>query len=469
MTAERTDLVVIGAGPAGLFSVFQAGQLGLRCHVVDVLEKPGGQCAELYPEKPIYDIPGIPSCSGASLVQGLLAQIDRFAPTFHLGQRAEQLHRSDGSWHLKTSAGTSLEAGAIVVAAGAGCFTPRPLTAEGAKAFEDTSLLYSIRDVERFAGKRLLILGGGDSALDWAVALEPIASRVTLVHRRDVFRAAPDSVEHMRRLADEKRMDLRFGVVTALHGDPPQVSSASLALSDGSTARVTCDYVLAFFGLTNKLGPLSEWGLGVSDDRITVDSVTMQTRVPGVFAVGDVADYPGKLKLILTGFNEAALMSHAAYQYLRGEKPHFGYSTHSSMLAGGAKVIWESPKTPAALAAERISVLEEGLAKSEIRVLDLAGIEHAINAKPGSTILEVLNDAKIPIKGSCYGCCNCSTCHVYVDPAWFDRLDPMIEQEQEALDQVSVPSSTSRLACQIVFQEALSGLRIRLTEDTIPD
>jgi thioredoxin reductase (NADPH) len=443
-----------------LFSVFQAGQLGLKCDVIDILEQPGGQCAELYPEKPIYDVPGIPHCTGASLTQGLLAQLDRFAPTFHLGTQAARLVRqADARWRVSTSDGTHIDARAVVVAAGAGCFTPRKLTLEGAASYEGTSLLYAVKNMERFAGKRLLILGGGASALDWAIALEQVAGRVTLVHRRDVFRAAPEAVETLRQLASAGRLDVHFGAITALSGEAPWLTGATLSDAAGSTTQLDCDVILAFFGLTNKLGPISEWGIGTDEDEILVDPVTMRTNAEGVYAVGDIAKYPGKLKLILTGFNEAALMSHSVYEYLNGEKPRFQYSTHNEVMRNDA------PEPPTVA----VAPLNDTAAALHVLVTDLAGVEHNLVAKPGKTLLEIMNAADIPVKGSCYGACNCSTCHVYVDERWFDKLDPMIDQEQEALDQVAMPRPVSRLACQIEFRPDLSGLKLRLTEDTIPD
>jgi thioredoxin reductase (NADPH) len=472
VSTRQTDLVIIGAGPAGLFSVFQAGQLGLKCEVIDILEQPGGQCAELYPEKPIYDIPGIPQCSGASLTQGLMAQVERFAPTFHLGTQADRLERqADGRWRISTTDGTQIDARAVVVAAGAGCFTPRKLSVEGAASYENTSLLYSVKNIERFSGRRLLILGGGDSALDWAIALEPVASRVTLVHRRDVFRAASESVQRLRQLAGAGRIDVHFGAISALKGDAPNLSGAILARPDGSTADLDCDVILAFFGLTNKLGPIGQWGIGAAEDEILVDPVTMQTKLAGIYAVGDVAQYPGKLKLILSGFSEAALMSHAVYQYLHGEKPRFQYSTHNDAMRSSKPVANASMAEPKPTKAAPSQTVPAEAASEALHVLvtDLAGIQHSLLAKPGRTLLEILDTAKIPVKGSCFGACNCSTCHIYVDQAWFDKLDPMIDQEQEALDQVSTPKPFSRLACQIEFRPDLSGLQVQLTEDTIPD
>jgi thioredoxin reductase (NADPH) len=462
VSPRQTDLVIIGAGPAGLFAVFQAGLLGLKCELIDALAQPGGQCTELYPEKPIYDIPGIPQCTGASLTASLLEQISRFSPVFHLGTQADGLERlDDGGWRVRTSDGTIIDARAVAIAAGAGCFTPRKMSIASAPSYEGTSVLYSIRNPERFAGKRVLVLGGGDSALDWALAFERLGARVTLVHRRDVFRAAPESVEQVRRLADNRRIDLRFGTITGLDGDAPHLRSATLTRIDGSTERIECDAIAAFFGLTNRLGPIGEWGIGAIEDEIQVDPATMQTQVAGIFAIGDVAKYQGKLKLILTGFSEAALMSHAAYEHVHGERPRFQYSTHNASMRSEA--VGQMPAEPAPAA------VPDAEAVPAVLVTDLAGVEHRLAAKPGRTLLEIMDAAKIPVKGSCFGTCNCSTCHVYVDDAWIGALDPMIEQEQEALDQVSVPKPTSRLACQIEFRPELSGLKVRLTEDTIPD
>jgi thioredoxin reductase (NADPH) len=466
VSQRQTDLVIIGAGPAGLFAVFQAGLLGLKCEVIDILGQPGGQCTELYPHKPIYDIPGIPQCTGASLTDGLLRQLQRFAPVFHLGAQADRLERlADGRWRVSTSDGTAIDARALVLAAGAGCFTPRTMSIEGASSYEGTGLLYAIRNPEQFAGKRVLVLGGGDSAVDWAIALERTGARVTLAHRRDVFRAAPESVAQLRRLADSGRIDLRFGTVSALAGDAPRVRAATLTRADGAVEQIECDAVAAFFGLTNRLGPISEWGIGAAEDEIPVDPATMQTKVAGIYAIGDVAKYRGKLKLILTGFSEAALMSHAAYEYLNGEKPRFQYSTHNASMRESGDGDGESLPEEAAPA----PAPDAQAAASTVLVTDLAGVEHRLAARPGRTLLEIMDAAKIPVKGSCFGACNCSTCHVYVDEAWMEALDPMIEQEQEALDQVSAPKPTSRLACQIEFRAELSGLRVKLTEDTIPD
>lgn len=466
---NQTDLLIIGAGPAGLFAVFQAGLLGLKCSVIDILKQPGGQCTELYPEKPIYDIPGIPQCTGSSLTQGLLAQINRFAPTFHMGLQAEQLERrDDGRWRVRATDGTAIDARAVVLAAGAGCFTPRKMSVDGASAYEGTSVLYSVKNPERFAGKRVLVLGGGDSAVDWAISLERIAGCVTLVHRRDAFRAAPESVQRLHQLADSGRIGLRFGSISALAGEAPNLHAATLARIDGTLEQIECDAILALFGLTNKLGPITQWGIDVIEDEIAVDPATMQTNLAGIYAIGDVAKYPGKLKLILAGFSEAALMSHAAYAYLNGEKPRFQYSTHNANMHDKDLTSMASDALPEVRPAGAMTPAEADAALI-VSVTDLAGVEHCLPAKPGRTLLEIMDSAKVPVKGSCFGACNCSTCHVYVDEAWFDKLDPMIEQEQEALDQASMPKPNSRLACQIEFRSELAGLKVKLSADTIPD
>ena len=481
MNAQRTDIVIIGAGPAGIFAVFEAGQLGLRCHVIDVLNKPGGQCLELYPEKPIYDIPGIPHCTGASLIQGLLAQVERFEPVFHLGEQANDLVKTAaGRWLVSTCAGTRIEADAVIIAAGAGSFTPRRLTIESSADYESDTLLYAVKDPLVFKDKNLIILGGGDSALDWAIALEKTAARITLAHRRNVFKAAPDSIDKMQALVEQKRIGLKIASATALHGAQGQLTHVTLSDNSGQQTQMPCDYILAFFGLTNKLGPINEWGIALNEDKIAVNPATMQTNLAGVYAIGDITEYPGKLNLILTGFHEAAVMSHAAYQYIKGQKPRFQYSTHSDILHTTKDTAQERDNalneseacTPTNVAVDDCAT---GLADANtapalhVRIQTLDGIVHTLPAKTGQTLLEIIDAEKLPIKGSCYGCCNCSTCHVYVHDDWIESLPAMLEQEQEALDQVTQPKSGSRLACQIEFNPGLSGLHLTLTEDTIPD
>ncbi|MDF1586474.1 NAD(P)/FAD-dependent oxidoreductase [Marinimicrococcus flavescens] len=330
----KTDMVIIGAGPVGLFAVFEAGLLGLKCHLVDNLDKIGGQCAELYPEKPIFDIPAIPRCTGQELVDGLMEQCKPFEPVFHLNQQAESIERlDDGSWRLVTSEGTVLEAPAIVVAAGAGSFVPRRIPLPGAETYENSSLFYAVRKMEQFRGKHILVAGGGDSALDWVLSLQPLAASMTLVHRRDDFRAAPDSVEKMRRLVAEGQMRLVIGQITALAGRDAQLESVDIKTAAGGQEEVDCDTLLAFYGLKMELGPIASWGLNLDRNLIEVETEAFETNVPGIFAIGDICTYPGKLKLILSGFHEAALMCQKAFKLCRpDEKLVFRYTTSSTDL-----------------------------------------------------------------------------------------------------------------------------------------
>jgi thioredoxin reductase (NADPH) len=329
----RTDLVIIGAGPVGLFAVFEAGLLDLKCHLIDALDKPGGQCSELYPEKPIYDIAGIPVCTGQQLTDGLLKQCSPFNPVFHLSQQAEKLERIADGWRLTTSENTVFETKNIVIAAGGGSFVPKKLALPNADAFEGHSLFYAVRKMAAFADKKLVIAGGGDSALDWALNLQPIAKHVTLVHRRDEFRAAPDSVSKMRKLVAAGQMSLEIGQLTALNGAGKQLESVTLKRPDGSEAPLIADTLLAFYGLTMKLGPIADWGLNLDQNLIAVDTEKFETTQPGIFAIGDICTYPGKLKLILSGFHEAALMCQQAYHYsYPGKKLVFRYTTSSSDL-----------------------------------------------------------------------------------------------------------------------------------------
>ena len=330
----RTDMVVIGAGPCGLFAVFEAGLLGMKCHLVDNLDKVGGQCAELYPDKPIYDIPAVPRCTGQELVDSLIEQIRPFESVFHLKQQASALQKlGDGRWRLETDAGTVLEAPVIVIAAGAGSFVPRRLPLPGAEAFEGSSLFYAVRKMDRFRGRHILVAGGGDSALDWVLNLEPIAASMALVHRRDDFRAAPDSVEKMRRLVTEGQMRLIIGQITALQGEGDRLTGVTVKGNDGSEREVACDTLLAFYGLKMELGAIANWGLNLDKNLITVDTEAFETSEPGIFAIGDICTYPGKLKLILSGFHEAALMCQKAFKYCFPEKKLiFRYTTSSTDL-----------------------------------------------------------------------------------------------------------------------------------------
>jgi thioredoxin reductase (NADPH) len=329
----ETDALIIGAGPIGLFAVFELGLLDIKAHLVDILDKPGGQCAELYPEKPIYDIPGLAVVTGQELTDRLMEQIKPFAPTFHLGQRIDRLERqADGRFRLVTDAGTEFRAKVVVVAAGGGSFTPKRPPLAGIEAYEGKSVFYAVRRIEDFRGRDVLIVGGGDSALDWVINLQPVARSLTLLHRRDEFRGAPHSVEKMRALVAEKRMALSIGQVTALHGEGGMLSAATIRTKEGET-RLACDRLLPFFGLTMKLGPVADWGLNLEENLIPVDTEKFQTSEPGIFAIGDINTYPGKLKLILSGFHEAALMSQAAHRIVfPGKKLLFQYTTSSSSL-----------------------------------------------------------------------------------------------------------------------------------------
>ena len=332
--AYETDAIIVGAGPVGLFAVFELGLLDLKAHLIDVLDRPGGQCAELYPEKPIYDIPGLPVVSGQELTERLLEQIKPFSPTFHLNQMAEKLERlPDGRFKVTTELGTQITASVLVLAAGGGSFVPRKPKLEGLEAYEGKSIFYAVRKMEQFRGKNVLIAGGGDSALDWVLNLAPIASKISLIHRRDDFRAAPHSVARMRELVAEGKVDLHIADVKELKGADGALSSVVANNKDKGNYEIACESLLAFYGLTMKLGPIATFGLNLNENLIPVDVSTFQTSESGIFAIGDINTYPGKLKLILCGFHEAAIMSQAAFKIARpGERLLFLYTTSSSDL-----------------------------------------------------------------------------------------------------------------------------------------
>lgn len=329
----ETDCVVIGAGPVGLFSIFELGLVDIKAHVIDILGKPGGQCSELYPEKPIYDIPALPVVTGQELTDRLLEQIKPFGATFHFGERVDSLTRmADRRFRLETDGGRIFIAKVIVIAAGGGSFTPKRPPLTGIEAFEGTSVFYAVRRMEDFRGRDVLIVGGGDSALDWTLNLQPLAKSVTLLHRRDEFRGAPHSVEQMRALVADGKVQLKIGQVTALSGNAGQLTSATIQTKDG-TQDLPVDRLMPFFGLTMKLGPIANWGINLTENLITVDTSTFETNEPGIFAVGDINTYPGKLKLILSGFHEVALMSQAAHKIVHPDKKLlFQYTTSSSGL-----------------------------------------------------------------------------------------------------------------------------------------
>ena len=332
--AIKTDVLIIGAGPCGLFAVFELGLLDMKVHLIDILDKIGGQCAELYPEKPIYDVPGIPLVTGQGLTDALMEQIKPFNPTFHLGEMVESIEKiGDPAFRVTTDVGKVFECKVVVVAAGGGSFQPKRPPVPGIEGYEGSSVFYAVRKMEQFRGKELLIVGGGDSALDWTLNLHPLAKRVTLLHRRDDFRAAPHSVERMRALVSAGEMDLKIGQVTALEGEGGKLSAAHVKGSDNAMTKVSCDTMLPFFGLTMKLGPVANWGIELENNLIPVETASFESNVSGIFAIGDINSYPGKLKLILSGFHEGALMAQKAHRYVYPDKRLvFQYTTSSSSL-----------------------------------------------------------------------------------------------------------------------------------------
>ncbi len=333
-----TDVLIVGAGPVGLFAVFECGMLGMRCVLIDALAEAGGQCVALYPEKPIYDIPAWPAIDGGELVAQLERQIAPFAAPRLLGRRAEALAGATGGFKVTTDRGEHVRAKAIVIAAGAGAFGPnRPPLADLA-AFEATGAVqYYVRRREDFRGKRVVIAGGGDSAVDWALALKDIAS-VSLVHRRRKFRAAPEMAARLDEAAGRGEVELVIPYqLRALHGEAGALAEVEVATVEGVTRRMAADALLPFYGLSTDLGPIAGWGLALRRHHIPVDPATCATSLPGVFAIGDVAIYPGKLKLILQGFSEAAMAAHAIHPIVHpGEALHFEYSTTKGVPAGGA-------------------------------------------------------------------------------------------------------------------------------------
>ena len=331
----ETDAVIVGAGPVGLFQVFELGLLEIKAHVIDSLASVGGQCVELYPDKPIYDIPAVPVCTGQELTDNLLKQIEPFGPTFHLNQEVSLVEkRDDGRFNLETSLGVRFITKTIFIAAGVGSFQPRTIKVEGIDQFEDSQLFYRVKDPARFDGKNLVICGGGDSALDWALNFVGKAESVVLLHRRDEFRAAPSSVAKMKELCDNFEMQLLIGQVTGFEAaDNGTLAGIKVTGPDGVTRRLPLDYLLVFFGLSPKLGPIAEWGLEIERKQLKVGTEKFETNVPGIFAVGDINTYPGKKKLILSGFHEAALAAFGAAPYIFPDKKiHMQYTTTSPKL-----------------------------------------------------------------------------------------------------------------------------------------
>jgi thioredoxin reductase (NADPH) len=333
-TPITTDALVIGAGPCGLFQVFELGLLGIKAHVVDSLAHPGGQCTELYPDKPIYDIPALPVCSAQELIDRLLQQIKPFAPGFHLGQEVSEFAQTKtGRFHIRTSAGTSFDAATVVIAAGVGSFQARRIGLEGAQAFEDAHIHYRVRRAADLHGQHLVIFGGGDSALDWTLELAAKARSLTLVHRRADFRAAPASVAKMRELASAGRIRHLEALPHSLIVEEGRLRGVNVKAADGITHALEADRLLVFFGLHPKLGPVAEWGLALEKKALLVDTEKFQTSLPGVFAIGDINFYPGKKKLILSGFHEAALAAFGIQHHLFPEKKQFlQYTTTSPIM-----------------------------------------------------------------------------------------------------------------------------------------
>lgn len=331
----KTDICIIGAGPVGLFAIFETGLLKMRCHVVDVLPQVGGQLSEIYPKKPIYDIPGYPEVNAQQLVDNLMKQAAPFHPTFTLGEKVKSMSKlSDGKFELVTSEGTTIQSSVIVIAAGLGSFEPRKPAIENLEKFEGKGkgILYMVKDPEVFRGKRLVLAGGGDSALDWTIFLANVASKLTLVHRNETFRGAPDSGEKVFTLAREGKIDLYMNAdLQSVNGDD-HLESVTLMDKNQQKVSVETDYLIPLYGLSPKLGPISEWGLALEKNNITVNTLDYSTSTPGIYAIGDINTYPGKLKLILSGFHEAALMAHSAFKYVYpNQKPSFKYTTVSGI------------------------------------------------------------------------------------------------------------------------------------------
>jgi thioredoxin reductase (NADPH) len=330
----RTEVVIVGAGPCGLFQVFELGLLGIKAHVLDSLKAPGGQCTELYPDKPIYDIPALPVCGAQELVDRLLQQIKPFDPQFHFGEEVlEVAPQAGGRFRVVSSAGTVFDTGAIVIAAGVGSFQPRRLGVEGCEAFEGRQVHYKVQNAAQYRDRSLVIFGGGDSALDWALDFAPTASSLVLVHRRSEFRAAPASVAKMHELVAAGRMRFIEGLAESLQVAGERLTGIVVKGADGARHELPADHVFAFFGLHPKLGPVAEWGMALEKKALKVDTEKFQTSVPGIFAVGDINTYPGKKKLILSGFHEAALAAFGIQAHLYPEKKQFlQYTTTSPVM-----------------------------------------------------------------------------------------------------------------------------------------
>jgi thioredoxin reductase (NADPH) len=324
-----TDICIIGAGPVGLFAVFEAGLLKMRCHLIDALPQVGGQLSEIYPQKPIYDIPGYPSINAQQLVDNLMEQIESFHPTFTLGERVETLDRQDDeSFIVATNEGTAVHCQVVVIAGGLGCFEPRKPEIENLEQFEGKGVAYMVKNPEQLRDRRVVLAGGGDSALDWTIFLANVAKEVTLVHRSDTFRGAPDSAEKVFELAKEGKINLVLqSNITSIHGNG-HLQDVSITAKDKTVTTLSADNLIPLFGLTPKLGPIADWGLNIDKSAIAVDTTDYSTNVERIYAIGDINTYPGKLKLILCGFHEAALMCQSAFKYVYpNQKLSFKYTT----------------------------------------------------------------------------------------------------------------------------------------------
>ena len=328
----KTDVIIIGAGPTGLFAVHQLGIIGLKCEVVDNLDRPGGQCIELYPDKPIYDIPAIPECTGEGLTNGLLKQIQPFKPNFHLGQRVEEIKKENDLWILKTHKGNIFSAPNIIIAGGVGSFEPRKLSLKEAEKFEGTQIFYSVINKALFKDKKICIFGGGDSALDWALELSKL-NEITLIHRRNEFRGAPHTLSEIKKKEKEGKIIVKTPYSLKSIEGSQAMTGIEIEHEDGKIEKIKTDYILSFFGLIMKLGPIADWDLNISNKTIPVNTETFQTNKEGIFAIGDICTYPGKLKLILSGFHEAALAARACFKKARPNDTYrFEFTTASKSI-----------------------------------------------------------------------------------------------------------------------------------------
>ncbi len=333
--SHETDIVIIGAGPVGLFAVFECGMLDMTCHVVDTLEMIGGQCAALYPEKPIYDIPAWPKITGEGLIEKLAEQAAPFKPTYHLGQQVSEVEKTGTGWRVTTSKGTVIDCKAIFIAGGAGSFGPNRPPIKSLEEYEGKSVFYYVRKRDDFKGKRVVIAGGGDSAVDWALSLSEVAAKISVVHRRDEFRAAPDSVKKLRDLAASGKIEMVVPYqLHGLEGSNGQLKNVIVKTLQGEEKSVAADVLLPFYGLAMNLGPIANWGIDLHKQQIAVNPATNETNLPGVFCIGDMAHYAGKLKLILQGFSEAAMAAHAAHKIVHPDKMlDFMHSTDKGVPA----------------------------------------------------------------------------------------------------------------------------------------